>query len=42
VLISPRGDQLIYVIRLHFRATNNTAEYEAMVNEMRITTKLGV
>jgi ribonuclease HI len=42
VLISPRGDQLLYVIRLHFCATNNTAEYEAMVNGMCITAKLGV
>jgi hypothetical protein len=29
VLISPIGDRLLYVIRLHFCATNNVAEYEA-------------
>jgi hypothetical protein len=32
VLISPKGDRLLYVIRLHFRATNNMEEYEALVN----------
>jgi ribonuclease HI len=42
VLISPKGDQLLYIIRLHFRATNNVAEYEALVNGLRITTELEI
>jgi ribonuclease HI len=42
VLISPKVDRLLYVIRLHFRATNNMAEYEALVNGLCITAKLGV
>jgi ribonuclease HI len=42
VLISPKGDRLLYVIQLHFCATNNVAEYEALVIGMRITAKLGV
>jgi ribonuclease HI len=42
VLISPKGDRLLYVIRLHFYATNNVAEYEALVNSLRITTELGI
>jgi ribonuclease HI len=42
VLISPKGDRLLYVIRLHFRAINNVAEYEALVNSLRITVELGV
>jgi ribonuclease HI len=42
VLISPKGDRLLYVIRLHFCATNNVAEYEALVNGMCITAELGV
>jgi ribonuclease HI len=42
VLISPKGGQLIYVIRLHFHATNNVAQYEALVNGLRITTKLRI
>jgi ribonuclease HI len=32
VLISPKGDRLSYVIRVHFCATNNMVEYEALVN----------
>jgi hypothetical protein len=31
-----------YVIRLHFPALNNVAEYEALVNGLRITIELGV
>jgi ribonuclease HI len=27
---------------MHFRTTNNMAEYEALVNGLRITTELGV
>jgi hypothetical protein len=42
VLISPKGDWLLYVIRLHFPATNNVGEYEALVNGLRITAELGV
>jgi hypothetical protein len=42
VLISPKGDWRIYVIQLHFRATNDVAEYEALVNGMCITVKHGV
>jgi ribonuclease HI len=42
VLISPKGDRLLYIIQLHFRATNNMVEYEALVNGLRIATELGV
>jgi hypothetical protein len=42
VLIPPKGDRLLYVIRLHFRTTNNMAEYEALVNGLCITAELGV
>jgi transposase InsO family protein len=31
-----------YVIRLHFPASNNVAEYEALVNGLRIAVELGV
>jgi hypothetical protein len=31
-----------YVIRLHFAASNNVAEYEALVNGLRIAIELGV
>jgi hypothetical protein len=42
VLISPKRDQILYVIRLHFHATNNVVEYEALVNSLCIATELGV
>ena len=41
VLISPDGGRLRYTIRLHFLASNNTAEYEAIINGLRITIELG-
>ena len=41
VLISPDGSRLCYAIRLHFSASNNTAEYEALINGLCITIKLG-
>jgi ribonuclease HI len=40
--ISPLGKHLRYVLRLHFPASNNVAEYEALVNGLRITIELGV
>jgi ribonuclease HI len=42
VLISSKGDRLLYVIWLHFHATNNVAEYETLVNVIHITTELRV
>jgi hypothetical protein len=42
VMISPKGDRLLYVILLHFHVTNNVAEYEALINSLHITTELGV
>jgi ribonuclease HI len=31
-----------YMVRLHFPASNNTAEYEALINGLRIVVKLGI
>jgi ribonuclease HI len=42
LFISPLGKHLRYVLRLHFPASNNVAEYEALVNGMCIATELGV
>jgi ribonuclease HI len=41
LFISPLGKHL-YVMCLHFPASNNVAEYEALVNGLRIAIKLGV
>jgi ribonuclease HI len=42
LFISPLGKHVRYVLRLHFLASNNVAEYEALVNGLRITVELGV
>jgi ribonuclease HI len=42
LFISPLGKHLRYMLRLHFPASNNVAEYEALVNGLRITIELGV
>ena len=41
VLISLDGSRLHYVIHLHFSASNNAAEYEALINGLCIAIKLG-
>jgi len=39
---SPLGVHMRYVIRIHFVASNNIAEYEALVNGLKIAIELGV
>jgi len=40
VLISLDGSRLCYAICLHFLASNNATEYEALINGLRIAIKL--
>jgi ribonuclease HI len=42
LFISPHGKHVRYILRLHFPGSNNVAEYEALVNGLRITVELGV
>ena len=42
LVISPLGIHMRYVIRIHFATSNNVAEYEALVNGLRIAIELGV
>ena len=42
LFISPRGEQLKYVLQLLFKATNNAAEYEALIHGLRIASSLGI
>lgn len=42
VFISPHGVRMKYAIRLFFPTSNNMAEYEALVNGLRIVIELGV
>lgn len=40
VLTSPDGNRLRYTICLHFRALNNIAEFEALINGLGIAIEL--
>src|ERR1043165_3593260 len=42
VLVSPRKDEMRYVLQIHFPATNNEAEYETLLYGMRMAISLGV
>jgi ribonuclease HI len=42
LFISPTNEQLHYVLRIYFPASNNAAEYEVCLHGMRIAVKLGI
>nr|AAV31299.1 putative polyprotein [Oryza sativa Japonica Group]AAV32107.1 putative polyprotein [Oryza sativa Japonica Group] len=42
VLISPTGERLSYVLWIHFSASHNVAEYEALLHGLRIAISLGI
>ena len=42
VLIDPNGDQLKYMVYFEFKATNNMAEYEALIFGLTQALSLGV
>jgi ribonuclease HI len=42
VFISPLGVRMEYMVRLHFPASNNATEYEALINGLRIAVELGI
>jgi ribonuclease HI len=42
LFIAPRGEQLRYVLQLLFSASNNTAEYEALIHGLNIAISLGI
>ena len=42
LFISPLGVHMRYMVRLHFAASNNVAEYEALINGLQIAIELGV
>lgn len=39
ILISPEGKEVEYAIKFGFKATNNEAEYEALVNGLKIASE---
>ena len=42
VFVSPLGVCMRYMVRLHFPSSNNVAEYEALINGLRIAIELGI
>ena len=42
VFVSPLGVRMRYMVRLHFPSSNNAAEYEALINGLRIAIELGI
>jgi ribonuclease HI len=42
LFISTQGDHLKYVLQIHHKASNNGAEYEALIHGLRIAVSLGI
>jgi ribonuclease HI len=42
VFTSPKGDKLLYMLQIHFRASNNVAEYEALVHGLKLAKEIGI
>ena len=42
VFVSPLGVRMRYMVRLYFPSSNNVAEYEVLINGLRIAIKLGI
>jgi ribonuclease HI len=42
LFILSQGDHLKYVLQIHYKASNNSAEYEALIHGLRITVSLGI
>src|SRR4051812_25355690 len=42
VVKSPQGDNVFYVLQIHFTATNNISDYEALLHGIRMAKNTGV
>jgi ribonuclease HI len=42
VFVSHLGVHMRYMVRIHFPASNNVTEYEALINGLHITVELGI
>src|SRR3954470_1330828 len=42
VLTSPKRDQPKYVLQIHFAASNNVAEYEALIHGLKVAKEIGI
>jgi hypothetical protein len=42
LVTSPKGESFKYVMQIHFQASNNATEYEALFHRLRIAMALGI
>jgi ribonuclease HI len=42
LFISPQGDHLKYILQIHYKASNNDAEYKALIHGLRIAVSLEI
>jgi ribonuclease HI len=42
LVTSPKGESFKYILQMHFPASNNATEYEALLHSLRIATALGI
>jgi ribonuclease HI len=42
LLISPQGEQLKYVLQIHYKASNIGAEYDALIHGLHIAVSLDI
>ena len=42
VLTSPKQNRLRYVLHIHFSASNNVAEYEALIHVLNVAKNIGI
>jgi ribonuclease HI len=42
LITPPKGESFKYVLQMHFPASNNAAEYEALLHLLRIAMPLGI
>ena len=42
VLTSPKREKLEYVLQIHFAASNNVAEYEALIHGIKVAKEIGI
>jgi ribonuclease HI len=42
LLIFSQGEQLKYILQIHYKASNNGAEYEALIHGFCVSVSLGI
>jgi ribonuclease HI len=42
IFTSPKGDKLQYMLQIYFHASNNVAEYEALVHGLKMAKEIGI